>query len=93
MKRSPRTIERRQIQLLAPFNQKIGRFLQFSQQFVVKAGLQSQQRQPLLQISGAPDGTLAAISYIADVVRLRHNSVVERQGKSTPQTALAIPGR
>lgn len=43
----------------------------------MEAGLQPQQHQLLLQVAGAPDGILVTISYIADVMGLRHNSVVE----------------
>jgi len=93
MKRSPRTVERSQIQRVAPFHPEIGRFLQLDEQAAMKAALRPQQHLHLLQTSGAPDGTLATISYIADVMGLRHNSFVERPGKSTPQTALDIPGR
>lgn len=71
------TTERDDIQLLAKFRREIRRFLQFSEQAAAAAGLQPQQHQLLLQISGAPDDILVTIGYIADVMGLRHHTVVE----------------
>jgi DNA-binding MarR family transcriptional regulator len=70
-------IERNDIQLLAKFRREIRRFLQFSEQAAAAAGLQPQKHQLLLQIAGAPDDSLVTISYIAGVMSLRHNTVVE----------------
>jgi DNA-binding MarR family transcriptional regulator len=72
-----KTTERNEIQLLAKFRYEIRRFLQFSEQAAAAAGLQPQQHQLLLQIAGAPDKTLVTISHIADVMSLRHHTVVE----------------
>ncbi len=69
--------DRNEIQLLATFRREIRRFLQFSEQAAAGAGLQPQQHQLLLQIAGAPDGTLVTISHIAEVLGLRHHSAVE----------------
>ncbi len=69
--------EKSEIQSLARFRHEIRRFLQFSEQAATAAGLQPQQHQLLLQIAGAPDGTLVTISYIAEVMTLRHHTVVE----------------
>lgn len=66
-----------EIQLLAQFRYEIRRFLQFSEQAATAAGLQPQQHQLLLQIAGAPDGTLVTVSHIAHVLGLRHHTVVE----------------
>lgn len=79
---SPKTertgdIERTEIQLLAKFRYEIRRFLQFSEQAAGAAGLQSQQHQLLLQIAGAPDNAVVTISYVAQVMSLRHHTVVE----------------
>lgn len=71
------TSERNDIQLLAQFRREIRRFLQFSEQAAAAAGLQPQQHQLLLQIAGASDDTLVTISHIADVMSLRHHTVVE----------------
>jgi DNA-binding MarR family transcriptional regulator len=70
-------LEHDDIQLLAKFRREIRRFLQFSEQAAASAGLQPQQHQLLLQVVGAPDGTLITIGYIADVMGLRHHTVVE----------------
>jgi DNA-binding MarR family transcriptional regulator len=66
-----------EIQLLAQFRFEIRRFLQFSERAATAAGLQPQQHQLLLQIAGAPDGTLVTVSHIAHVLGLRHHTVVE----------------
>jgi DNA-binding MarR family transcriptional regulator len=66
-----------EIQLLARFRSEIRRFLQFSEQAATAAGLQPQQHQLMLQIAGAPDDTLVTISHIAEVMGLRHHTVVE----------------
>ena len=71
------TTEQNDIQHLAKFRREIRRFLQFSEQAAAAAGLQPQQHQLLLQIAGAPDSTLVTISYVADVMSLRHHTVVE----------------
>jgi len=70
-------IKQNEIQSLAKFRYEIRRFLQFSEQAATAAGLQPQQHQLLLQIAGAPDGTLVTISYIAEVMTLRHHTAVE----------------
>lgn len=72
-----KNIERKDIQQLAKFRYEIRRFLQFSEQAAAAAGLQPQQHQLLLQIAGAPDNALVTISYIAEVMSLRHHTVVE----------------
>ncbi len=71
------TTERDDIQHLAKFRREIRRFLQFSEQAASEAGLQPQQHQLLLQIAGAPEGTLITIGYIAEVLCLRHHTAVE----------------
>ncbi len=71
------TTERDDIQHLAKFRREIRRFLQFSEQAAAATGLQPQQHQLLLQIAGAPNGTQVTIGYIAEVMVLRHHTVVE----------------
>ena len=68
---------RKDIQLLARFRREIRRFLQFSEQAAAAAGLQPQQHQLLLQVAGAPGEALVTISYLAEVMGLRHHTVVE----------------
>jgi DNA-binding MarR family transcriptional regulator len=77
MGRPSKKITRNQIQSLARFRYEIRRFLQFSEQAAMEAGLQPQQYQLLLQIAGAPNCIQVTISYLAEVMSLRHNSVVE----------------
>ncbi len=69
--------ERDDIQHLAQFRREIRRFLQFSEQAAAAAGLQPQQHQLLLQIAGAPSGTLVTVGYVADALGLRHHTAVE----------------
>jgi len=71
------TMKRDDIQLLAKFRREIRHFLQFSEQAACAVGLQPQQHQLLLQIAGAPDGTLVTVRYVAGAMGLRHNTTVE----------------
>jgi DNA-binding MarR family transcriptional regulator len=70
-------LKKSEIQMLAQFRYEIRHFLQFSEQAAGAAGLQPQQHQLLLQIAGAPDGTVVTVSHMAHVLGLRHHSVVE----------------
>jgi len=74
---NPDPTDHNRLQTLAEFRYTLRRFLYFSEQAAAQAGLQPQQHQLLLQIAGAPDGVEATISYVADRLGLRHNSVVE----------------
>lgn len=65
------------MQLLAEFRYALRRFLQFSEQAATKVGLHPQQHQLLLQVAGAPEGTIPTVAYIAERLGLRHHSVVE----------------
>lgn len=65
------------VQALAQFRAALRRFMAFSERKAAEAGLQPQQHQLMLQIAGAPDGVDTTISYIAEQLGLRHNSVVE----------------
>lgn len=62
---------------LAEFRFTLRRFLHFSEEAATRAGLAPQQHQLLLQIAGAPEGTVTAVGYLADRLALRHHSVVE----------------
>jgi DNA-binding MarR family transcriptional regulator len=70
------SIEHSDIELLAKFQREIRHFLQFSEQAAISAGIQPQQHQLLLQVAGAPHGTLTTVGYIANVMGLRHHTVV-----------------
>ena len=65
------------ISALAEFRFTLRKFLHFSEQAATRAGLTPQQHQLLLQIAGAPAGTVTAVGYLADRLVLRHHSVVE----------------
>jgi DNA-binding MarR family transcriptional regulator len=65
------------LQVLAEFRHRLRLFLQFSETAAQKAGLQPQQHQLLLQIAGAPEGTVATVGYVAERLGLRHNTAVE----------------
>jgi DNA-binding MarR family transcriptional regulator len=62
---------------LAEFRFTLRKFLHFSEEAATRAGLTPQQHQLLLQIAGAPKGTVTAVGYLADRLALRHHSVVE----------------
>jgi DNA-binding MarR family transcriptional regulator len=62
---------------LAQFRYTLRKFLHFSEEAATRAGLTAQQHQLLLQIAGAPDGTITSVGYLAERLALRHHSVVE----------------
>ncbi|HUY95942.1 MAG TPA: helix-turn-helix domain-containing protein [Terracidiphilus sp.] len=65
------------IRTLADFRFELRRFLHFSEQAAIEAGLQPQQHQLLLQVAGAPDQATVTIAYAAERLGLKHNSAVE----------------
>ncbi|MGB8096192.1 MAG: helix-turn-helix domain-containing protein, partial [Terracidiphilus sp.] len=65
------------IRTLADFRFELRRFLHFSEQAAIEAGLQPQQHQLLLQVAGAPDEAAVTIAYAAGRLGLKHNSAVE----------------
>ncbi len=67
---------------LAEFRFELRKFLQFSENASIDAGLQSQQHQLLLQVAGAGEGTPVTIAYAASRLGLRHNSTVELVDRS-----------
>jgi len=68
---------RQRLQSLAEFRYALRRFLHFSEQAAAQSSLHPQQHQLMLQIAGVPDGVDTTISYVAERLGLRHNSVVE----------------
>ncbi len=62
---------------LAEFRFTLRQFLHFSEEAATRVGLTPQQHQLLLQIAGAPRGTVTAVAYLAERLALRHHSVVE----------------
>jgi DNA-binding MarR family transcriptional regulator len=69
--------DRQRVQTLAEFRYTLRKFLQFSEERATDAGLHPQQHQLLLHIAGAPEGVETTVSYVAERLGLRHNSVVE----------------
>jgi len=65
------------IRTLADFRFELRRFLHFSEQAALDAGLQPQQHQLLLQVAGASDEATVTIAYAAERLGLKHNSAVE----------------
>lgn len=65
------------LRTLAEFRYELRHFLLFSESAALKAGLQPQQHQLLLQVAGAPENTAVTISYAAERLGLKHNSAVE----------------
>lgn len=65
------------IRALAEFRFTLRRFLHFSEEAAGRVGLKPQQHQLLLQIAGAPVGTVTSVGYLAERLALRHHSVVE----------------
>src|SRR5579863_3798700 len=83
------------LRTLADFRFELRRFLHFSETAAIEAGLQPQQHQLLLQVAGAPEGTVVTIAYVAARLGLKHNSTVElvdrseREGLLTRRTDAA----
>jgi len=71
----------RTLQSLAEFRYQLRRFLQFSEEAAVTAGLHPQQHQMLLQIAGAPAQVAVTVGYTAERLGLRHNTAVELAGR------------
>jgi DNA-binding MarR family transcriptional regulator len=70
------------LQSLAEFRFELRKFLHFSEQAALDAGLHPQQHQLLLQVAGAPEQTAVTIAYAAERLGLRHNSAVELVNRS-----------
>lgn len=65
------------LETLAEFRYELRRFLHFSENVAFEAGLHPQQHQLLLQVAGAPRGTVISIAYVAERLGVKHNSAVE----------------
>ena len=70
------------LRALAEFRFELRKFLHFSENAAVEAGLQPQQHQLLLQVVCAPEDAPVTIAYAAQRLQLRHNSVVELVNRS-----------
>ena len=64
-------------QALAEFRYQIRKFLHFSEQAVLAAGLERGQYQLLLAIKGMPPGVRPRIRELAARMQIRHHSAVE----------------
>ncbi len=76
------------VRTLADFRFELRRFLLFSEQAAMEAGLQAQQHQLLLQVAGAPENATVTIAYAAQRLGLRHNSAVELVDRSVREDLL-----
>jgi DNA-binding MarR family transcriptional regulator len=76
------------LRTLADFRYELRRFLHFSESAAADAGLHPQQHQLLLQVAGAPEGTVVTIAYAAERLGLRHNSTVELVNRSASEGLL-----
>jgi DNA-binding MarR family transcriptional regulator len=65
------------VRALAEFRFTLRKFLHFSEGAATRVGLTPQQHQLLLQIAGAPKGTVTSVGYLAERLALRHHSMVE----------------
>lgn len=70
------------LKTLAEFRFELRRFLQFSENAALAAGLQPQQHQLLLQVAGVPEATAVTVAYAAERLGLKHNSAVELVDRS-----------
>jgi DNA-binding MarR family transcriptional regulator len=77
---------------LADFRYQLRRFLLFSESAAHEAGLQPQQHQLLLQVAGAPEGTIVTIAHAAARLCLKHNSAVELVDRSEREGLLERVG-
>lgn len=84
----PHQADPRLLQVLAEFRYQLRSFVQFSERAAHQVNLHPQQHQLLLQVAGAPDGSLASIAYAAKRLGLRHNSTVELVNRSVKQGLL-----
>ncbi|WP_454812683.1 MarR family winged helix-turn-helix transcriptional regulator [Labrys neptuniae] len=79
---------------LARFRHALRKFLAFSEAAAGAAGLTSQQHQALLAIAGLSQGGALSIGELAEILILRHHSVVElvdRLGKLSLVERMADP--
>ncbi|MGJ4854278.1 MarR family winged helix-turn-helix transcriptional regulator [Labrys sp. La1] len=79
---------------LARFRHALRKFLAFSEEAAGAAGLTSQQHQALLAIAGLSQGGALSIGELAEILILRHHSVVElvdRLGKLSLVERMADP--
>jgi len=62
---------------LSEFRYLIRRFLEFSETAAVEAGLTARHHQAILAIKGVTPDALPTVGYLAERLRIHHNSAVE----------------
>lgn len=62
---------------LAEFRYQIRRFMAFSERAARDAGIEPQQHQLLLALTGLPDGAAPTIGELAERLQIQHHSTVE----------------
>jgi DNA-binding MarR family transcriptional regulator len=65
------------LKILAEFRYQMRKFLSFSESATERHGIAAQQYQLMQVIAAMPEGQDASISYLAERMVLRHNSMVE----------------
>jgi DNA-binding MarR family transcriptional regulator len=85
----PRTISRRDYEVLAELRFQIRRFLAFSEEAARRAGVEPQQHQLLLAIKGHPSGEAPTIGACAERLLIRHHSAVELVNRAEQQGLLS----
>ncbi len=70
-------VPRPDFKAMAELRYQIRRFLRFSEDAARQAGIEPQQHQLLLAISGLPDGVKPTVGALAERMQLQHHSTVE----------------
>lgn len=70
-------ISLQKLRSLAEFRYQLRRFLSFSEAASESCGIGAQQYQLMQVIAAMPEGQVSSISYLAERMILRHNSMVE----------------
>jgi DNA-binding MarR family transcriptional regulator len=71
------TAQTLRLKSLAEFRYQMRKFLSFSEAAAERCGIATQQYQLMQVIAALPEGQHASISYLADRMILKHNSMVE----------------
>jgi DNA-binding MarR family transcriptional regulator len=71
-----RPLTKSQYQMLAAFRYALRRFIHFSEQAAIAAGITPQQHQALLAIKGFPGRDRVTVGELAERLQLRHHSAV-----------------
>jgi DNA-binding MarR family transcriptional regulator len=85
----PKPTPDRLVHNLAEFRYQLRQFLVFSEHAAIRAGVQPQQHQLLLQIAGSIDPRHATIAWAAERLGLQHHSAVELVDRCAAQGWIA----